>query len=616
MWLAIFENNFDWFCNQKIFGDSLTVKGKLLYVNCRQSDTTPIELAKVSIICILRDIKLDNKSIVLTYKLSSSRFSLNKTPQNRIFVHLNPTNNKKMNREYSVEYTSFEGDDLLFEARIPLKDLMNCTGEAKFLVKIWDFENKDYIYRKSYCFTNLNRKKGRVFQNSNKIIYFDSNACKAHWVRGKYETKIEVVQNNKINRLKYQIGKIQRTNQLYLKLLRVMYWLTRIFFKNKNIVLIGERTDTFQDNSSHLFKYIRTNHSDFPAYYIIKKSSPKYKTVKKYGNVLNSGSLLSDLYILNSKVVVNSYDMDSYMSPHGLNKRTNYEAFGDLLNYKRIFLQHGVTYNNVSSALSYYNVGFDKIVINSSKEEQFFEEKCHYNNEQLIKTGFPRFPRLINENKKRKLNSTRAKTILVAPTWRRDLVIPSYLKKKKSMNNQFLSSEYYRFFNTLLTDDVLQNKLEANNIVLKFLVHYEMEPYLHLFDKTSNQIQYVKQSDHDLQDLMIEADLLVTDYSSIFFDFLMMEKPVIFAQFDYEQFYSIHYKKGYLDFTKNELGIMCRTHSEVVTEIIKNIDQQFKYPDNLKKNRYKYLNYAIDTDDARQAIFEEIAGMISNSNRS
>ena len=49
----------------------------------------------------------------------------------------------------------------------------------------------------------------------------------------------------------------------------------------------------------------------------------------------------------------------------------------------------------------------------------------------------------------------------------------------------------------------------------------------------------------------MQASLLITDYSSIFFDFAFIRKPVIYTHFDYEKYRKIYYNKGFFDFDYN-----------------------------------------------------------------
>lgn len=70
-----------------------------------------------------------------------------------------------------------------------------------------------------------------------------------------------------------------------------------------------------------------------------------------------------------------------------------------------------------------------------------------------------------------------------------------------------------------------------------------------------------------VQDLLCEASLLITDYSSIAFDFAYLEKEVIYYQFDEEKIFqgrSHTYKKGYYDYYRDGFGPIAHNEGELI----------------------------------------------------
>ena len=59
---------------------------------------------------------------------------------------------------------------------------------------------------------------------------------------------------------------------------------------------------------------------------------------------------------------------------------------------------------------------------------------------------------------------------------------------------------------------------------------------------------------YDVQDLLKRSKILITDYSSVFYDFAYMKKEVIYYQFDYNDFFKKHYEIGNFNFEKNGFG--------------------------------------------------------------
>ena len=91
-----------------------------------------------------------------------------------------------------------------------------------------------------------------------------------------------------------------------------------------------------------------------------------------------------------------------------------------------------------------------------------------------------------------------------------------------------------------------------------------------------------------VQDLLKESKILITDFSSVYFDFGYMNKPVVYFQFDESTFYDEHYTKGYFDYRRDGFGDVCLKTDETVNSIIKIIDNKFdaekKYLDRMNTN--------------------------------
>ena len=73
------------------------------------------------------------------------------------------------------------------------------------------------------------------------------------------------------------------------------------------------------------------------------------------------------------------------------------------------------------------------------------------------------------------------------------------------------------------------------------------------------------------QKCLLKSSLLITDYSSVFFDFGYLKKPIIYTHLDYIEYRNFNYKKGYFDYIKNGFGpiwkyIYC-TYKEIEFEI-------------------------------------------------
>ena len=185
----------------------------------------------------------------------------------------------------------------------------------------------------------------------------------------------------------------------------------------------------------------------------------------------------------------------------------------------------------------------------------------------IIEKGYPRNDKLINYNNndiekiKKDLNiPTDKKVILYAPTFRDD---------------EHTSGVGYTY-KLNIDFDLLQKELK--DYIILFRAHYFIANSFE-FDKYKDFIYDVSKYD-DINDLYIISDLLITDYSSVFFDYAILERPIIFYMYDYDN-YKNNLRDFYIDL-KELPGPIVKDEKNLVTSI--------KEKNNKYKNMYSSFN--------------------------
>ena len=131
----------------------------------------------------------------------------------------------------------------------------------------------------------------------------------------------------------------------------------------------------------------------------------------------------------------------------------------------------------------------------------------------------------------------------------------------------------------MLSDEELLSYLRKNKFEILFYPHYEMQKYLHIFDSLKNDVVRICSKDEfDVQELLIRAKVLITDYSSVFFDFAYMDKPLVYYQFDAEEFSRSHFTKGYFEYGRDGFGPVFTDHRQVVLYIRELLESGCKNP--------------------------------------
>ncbi|MCZ2258659.1 CDP-glycerol glycerophosphotransferase family protein [Sporosarcina sp. G11-34] len=604
---SLISNNKELFGNVIFESEKLHVEDQKLYYGKSNNENFQNLLSINALRVFFERLTLVNNNIDITGYFRVPYFRSNGLLKNKLkLVLFEPSTStehvydiQKFYR-HDINNSHYENNGYVgLKMSIPLTELTE--GSHDFYLRIFSEDGQTYYNQRISAATVFNRFKG-YFTTSDKLFFISVNRrnhinlkVKGHYSKARKKLTRLATHFNAIFNLKK--GKLKKGG-----LDRLAYLFTFPFLRNKNIWLISERGDTCQDNSYHLFKHIRLNYPEKPVYYIIDKKSSDYEKIKNLDNIINKDSLKHRVYLLHSQIIINAYDVEAYTKPGMYTKRQYLKIFGDILNYKTVFLQHGIIYNDVSASMSKNRIGNDLVIASLPKEKKFIESHMDYPSSEVVLTGLPRYDNLKNRNQiKRK--------ILLMPTWRRHLSLKSYLKQdendKIEMEKQFIESDYFNFYNSLLQSDELAALIDEYNLDFEFYPHYEIQPYLDSFQLNNEKIKVLNKEVTDIQDLLISADLLITDYSSVFFDFLAMKKPVVFCHFDYEEFYEKQYKEGYLNLRDYPLGYVTNDIDETISSIKKVIDNNFQMAENHMNKVDDLFHFDLDNQFSER-VYQEI----------
>ena len=217
----------------------------------------------------------------------------------------------------------------------------------------------------------------------------------------------------------------------------------------------------------------------------------------------------------------------------------------DLYLFDFIYLQNGIIKDDLSHYLNRITKKFDLIITSSKKEyKSFLNRNYNYNIHDLA-------------------------LIIIFPTWRlylqgtRDLITLKPIESKS-----FVNTTYFFFYNNLINDQNLLNIMKENGYEGIFCLHPNFAAQYKHFNE--NNIFKVEKKCNK-QELFAKASLLVTDYSSIFYDFGYIQKPIIYCQFDYEEYRNKQFSKGYFDYKKDGFGKICYDMQCTIKTIISEI---------------------------------------------
>ena len=327
-----------------------------------------------------------------------------------------------------------------------------------------------------------------------------------------------------------------------------------LFLKNKpqykDLWLIAERKTDARDNGYWFFKYLCENQKHINCAYIIDCNSPDFQKVKSLGRTIQPNSFEHYVAFACSKVKVSSHIMGFAPDTYGY---TLVDRDLGIIKGKKIFLQHGIIKDYIP-ALVYPKVKVDLFVCSTIPEYKSIIDGYSYPDGVVQRLGLCRYDNLLKEHEVKR-------RILVMPTWR------YYLRNLDE--NSFRESEYYRCFDSLINNETVFDLLEENDYELVFYLHHELQKFTDLFVSHNKRVKILGFKNADVQELLMNSALLVTDFSSVYFDFAYMRKPLVYWTFDRELFFAEQYGKGYFSYSRDGFGPEVRTLEEVL-DFLKN----------------------------------------------
>ena len=318
-----------------------------------------------------------------------------------------------------------------------------------------------------------------------------------------------------------------KNSKFCFNLLRGLVLLLQPFFKKDTYILFdnlyevnAECVDTYC-----VFRYMQEH--NIKSYYVVWKNNPFYEKLKSDGikNIIvvkNSVHNHTDFeffrkiwpFLLKTKAVITSFG--------DLNKKTTRFFYKNkYITYHHI--GHGSTFLKTFILASSYlsHLKYNKFLVCSEREADIFQQ-YGWKKENLPVIGLPRCDNLHRELQQ-------YKTIFIMFTWR-----TSFGRWNKSKFTTPLEQTVYSTnIKSFLTDERLQKILKKNNIKIQVALHHA------LVNQTDGRYKFDCENVEvvpceNISQYIGKADLFITDYSSIFFDFAFLDTPIVFYRPDFD----------------------------------------------------------------------------------
>jgi CDP-glycerol glycerophosphotransferase (TagB/SpsB family) len=352
----------------------------------------------------------------------------------------------------------------------------------------------------------------------------------------------------------------------------MLYWISKLISKDEKLWIFGSWFGKkYADNSKYLFEYINSYHPEIRAVWITddiaivnELKSKEYEVYKRY-------SIKSILIGIKAKyaIVVQSNLVD--LMPFLNNNRTELIQLWHGIPLKKIgYDDNLIKINKFKSTIKYFLFPFlkeDYKLIIASSEEDKSNFTTAFLNKNIFITGYPRNDLLLNTCKKDKF------TVTYLPTFR-----------------DAIGDKIDLFINFNFNIEEWNNTLEKFNIILNIKMHPVNKPKdeILLAFKQYKSLNFLDET--DATEILPHTDILITDYSSVYFDFLLTDKPIIFTPFDYDN-YIIKNREFYYKYDEVTPGPKCKNWDEVLEWIIKFQKDSGLYNEERKLMKSRFHKY-------------------------
>lgn len=437
---------------------------------------------------------------------------------------------------------------------------------------------------------NIKYHETHTLGNINQFLKQDIYATKMEHFSGKKrlkynfivtydeEEKTAYVSSHKLQEIDQ--GLIETTmkneNRIIRKMKRVMFQILYQLFcilpvkQNKITFASDSRTD-LSGNFEFVYQELLNRDETFDFQFFLKESINTKKSIAEYVQMAyhfatSRQILIDDFYPIIYPLKIRK-NADLVQLWHAVGA---FKTFG----YSRIGLPGG------PSPTSKNHRNYTKVIVSSDHIRKHYAEGFGVDIENVIATGIPRTDFFFNEAKKAEVRSSLyeeypflkgKKVILFAPTFRG--------------NGQ--QSAHYPF--EVLNYDQLYQELN-NEYIFLFKIHPFVKNQINIPYQYS-EFFYDFSDFREINELLLIADVLITDYSSVCFEFALLQKPMIFFSYDVDEY--IRTRDFYYEYFSFIPGPLARTCRELVS-IVKNNQYEFEKLDS-------FVQYFFDELDGQSS---------------
>lgn len=449
---------------------------------------------------------------------------------------------------------------------IPIRECSFCFDEAKVKNNTaWGFRKVFEIKKRtSFSFTvEIGERSYPVIFKCGEWVPFtkDRKSFVLNGMKCNLSDKCIVIEKASSNvERKYKRTELSKYLKKNKKVFAVR--LLNYLIPKKRIWLYHDCKGVGTDNAYYQFMHDFDINDGVERYYVVNGSIDEIKDnfgPEQQKHLLLFRSTKHKLMYLNAEKIITAFvEQENYLPYYS----DVYSEYIDLFGGEVFYLQHGVLHAHVPWKYSYDRLDIAGEVVSTDYEVENMKYNYFFPDEALIKSKMPRYDYFDIDNESKK------NVILFAPSWRKYLITHKAGGGWIADEKKFAESDYFIRTQNFLNSDKLAEILEENDWTLEVKLHPIFEPYKKCFNFSSLRVKFADGRDTD------EYTALITDYSSFVFDFVYLNRAIVYFMPDYKEFKAgmndyreldIPFEKGFGKFTENTVELC-----DAIEKIIKN----------------------------------------------
>ena len=346
-------------------------------------------------------------------------------------------------------------------------------------------------------------------------------------------------------------------------------YISMLFPKDEKLFLFGSWFGTkYADNAKYLYEYIINNRKDIRPVWMTSDDSVFEELHKRGLPVCKSGTFKGFQYAIHAGAVFycthNQEDIGIWES-HFIGRAISMNLWHGIPLKKIMYddeynnLRDHPVKNAIRDAILSIPLKNSYLCSSSPAITEIYQRAFQMVKAHILEAGQPRNDYFILPHS----NSLRSRY----PNCKIIVYLPTHRNEGKTKID----------FDMIFELADLNHMLEENGAVLVIKKHpyHRNDPRL---GSDYSRIVELTEENFDTQELLDAADILVTDYSSCYIDYLFLDRPIIFYAYDYEKYMETD-RQLYFDYDYATPGPKCKNYDEFRSELIMILDGEDNYKD-------------------------------------